>query len=43
MDNRDICSLVEDLLPMYAEGLVSDKTKIQIEKHIDNCDECKRT
>ena len=36
MDNRDICSLVEDLLPMYAEGLVSDKTKIQIEKHIDN-------
>ncbi len=43
MDKRDFCNIIEDLLPLYAEGLVSDKTKIQIEKHIDNCDKCKKT
>ena len=35
------CCLVRDLLPLYAENLVSSETSELIEKHIQQCDACK--
>lgn len=35
------CSIVEDLLPLYNEGLVSDETATWIETHFKTCQPCK--
>lgn len=35
------CKIIEDLLPLYVEDMVSEDTKIFIENHIENCDDCK--
>lgn len=34
------CNLIEDLLPLYVEGLVSEETKQDIEKHLKECEKC---
>ena len=34
------CHVVQDLLPMYADGLVSEETKKDIEEHLAECTEC---
>ncbi|HCK88400.1 MAG TPA: hypothetical protein DHW39_06285 [Erysipelotrichaceae bacterium] len=34
------CHVVQDLLPMYADGLVSEKTGKDIEEHLAGCREC---
>ena len=36
------CSIVRDLLPLYAEDMVSDDTKKFIESHLDTCEECRK-
>ena len=43
MNQNRICSFVEDLLPLYAEGLVSEKSKEEIRKHLKECDKCRKT
>jgi hypothetical protein len=35
------CTYVEDLYPLYLEGLVSDETKKDIEQHLDECLNCR--
>lgn len=40
MSKDNNCNLIEDLLPLYVEGLVSEKTKIDIEEHLKKCDKC---
>lgn len=35
-----ICKIVQDLLPLYKEGLVSEETAEFIEKHIEKCEKC---
>ncbi len=36
------CSIIEDLLPLYVEDLVSSDTKKEIENHIKKCEKmCK--
>ena len=35
------CKIIEDLLPLYEEGLVQSETATWITQHIDTCDECK--
>ncbi|MGE5627982.1 MAG: zf-HC2 domain-containing protein [Solirubrobacterales bacterium] len=35
------CELVEDLLPLYVEGEVSDSTKEIVEEHIKECEKCR--
>ena len=40
MSKSDNCNLIEDLLPLYIEGLVSEETKKEIEEHLKNCDKC---
>lgn len=34
------CNIIEDLLPLYVEGLVSEETKQEIEKHLKECKSC---
>lgn len=40
MSKSDNCNLIEDLLPLYVEGLVSEETKKEIEEHLQKCDKC---
>ena len=40
MSKSDNCNLIEDLLPLYIEGLVSEETKKKIEEHLKKCDKC---
>lgn len=42
--SRDqVCSVVQDLLPLYTEGLESEETKRFVEKHISDCPECQKS
>jgi len=34
------CSLIRELLPLYAENLVSEETKEDIKTHLTECDHC---
>ena len=34
------CSIVQDLLPLYAENMVSKQTAQYIEEHLQDCKEC---
>ena len=34
------CEMIEDLIPLYIEGDVSDETKEIVEKHLDDCKNC---
>ncbi|MHB8125355.1 MAG: zf-HC2 domain-containing protein [Desulfitobacteriaceae bacterium] len=35
------CEIIKDLLPSYIEGLTSNHSNEEIEKHLENCKECK--
>ena len=35
------CAIIKDLLPVYCDGLASDETKEEVEKHLAECDECR--
>lgn len=39
---KNECDIVKDLLPNYAEDLVSKQTKDYMENHINNCKQCKQ-
>lgn len=41
MKNND-CKIVSDLLPLYIDGVVSDETKKFVEKHLNECEDCKK-
>lgn len=41
MKNELKCSIVQDLLPNYIEGLTSDDTNKTIKEHLDTCTACK--
>lgn len=34
------CPIIEDLLPLYEEGLLQEETKLWVEDHIKNCEQC---
>lgn len=34
------CCLVKDLLPLYADDLVCDESKVEINKHLNECLDC---
>jgi len=36
------CPIIEDLLPMYHDGLLQDDTNKWVEKHLAHCDSCKQ-
>lgn len=35
------CDIIKDLLPLYAEGLASEKSRAAIEEHLEECDDCR--
>lgn len=41
MKNNVPCALVRDLAPLYAEDLVSDESREELETHIQECKECR--
>ncbi len=36
------CDVIRDLLPLYAENMVSDKSRELIVSHFDECEECRK-
>ena len=35
------CEVIRDLLPLYADGIVSDESKALVDEHTENCAECR--
>ena len=42
MNKERIRKIVQDLLPNYIDGLTNAETNLFIEKHIKECDDCKK-
>lgn len=42
MEKELSCAVVRDLLPLYAEGLVSEETKGEVEAHLEICAACRQ-
>ncbi len=36
------CSIIEDLIPLYKEGLCNEDTKAMVMEHIQECENCRR-
>lgn len=37
------CDMIEDLLPLYYDGVCSNQSKKTVEEHLEECDNCKKT
>lgn len=35
------CEIIEDLLPLYHDGVCSNESKVMVEEHLSECDSCK--
>lgn len=35
------CNIIRDLLPLYTEGLASEESRIAVEEHLKDCEECR--
>lgn len=35
------CNVIKDVLPLYVENMISDDSRIMVEEHIEQCQECK--
>ena len=38
---KNECSIVRDLLPLYAEGMLSEDSAAFVKEHLDTCKECR--
>ena len=36
------CNVIQDILPLYIDDVVSDDTKELVEEHLQNCEICQR-
>lgn len=36
------CEIIEDLLPLYADNVCSDQSKQAVEKHLQECEKCRK-
>lgn len=43
MKNDLSCEVVRDLLPSYLDGVVSEETKTAVERHLEECPDCRET
>ncbi len=41
MEEKKDCKIVQDLLPNYIDNLTNEETNAYIEKHLEECEECK--
>ncbi len=37
------CSIIQDLLPLYVDGVVSEDTAQAVEEHLETCEDCRRS
>jgi len=35
------CKIIEDLLPLYHDGLASDESRALVEEHLETCERCR--
>lgn len=42
MKNKNICKIVEDLLPAYIDALLSEESKKLVEEHLETCETCQK-
>ena len=42
MSDKLSCHIVKDLLPLMADGLVSEETSQEINEHLETCEDCRR-
>lgn len=41
--NKELpCYVISDLLPLYQDEILSEQTKKDIDKHLNECEECKK-
>lgn len=40
MNSRIPCEVIQDLLPLYVDGLVSDRTEEEVAAHLEECQGC---
>lgn len=40
MDNTN-CNIIQDLLPLYADAVLSQESRELVERHLENCDACR--
>ena len=36
------CSVIKDLLPLYADGVISEDTRLIVAEHLENCADCRK-
>ena len=41
MNNKLPCYIVKDMLPQYAEDLLSQESARDIKRHLEECEECR--
>lgn len=41
-EKRLSCNIIQDLLPLYCEGLTSEKTNVEIKDHLCKCEKCSK-
>ena len=37
------CEMINDLLPLYIDGVCSEESKKLVEEHMKTCDSCRKT
>lgn len=42
MNNEIPCYIISDLLPLYQDDILSEQTKKDIDKHLNECEDCKK-
>ncbi len=40
---RTECGIIQDLLPLYADGVCSPESRAAVEQHLEECSECRET
>ena len=40
-ESQDTCDIVQDLLPLYHDGVLSDAAKRYVERHLGTCPLCR--
>lgn len=43
MENDTICTLIQDMLPLYIDDVISNDSKKMVEEHIHSCNKCSET
>ena len=40
--NNVHCNIIRDLLPLYADGVVSEESRLLVEEHLEGCEACRK-